>query len=326
LSRRVWVSTTAFQGSGGPTITDNIEKACRLLDRAALDKPDIVCLPETFAYLGVRRPRALDVAEPVPGPITEAAMERARRHNVNIICPLLERRGDTVFNSAAVIDREGTIVGIYEKLHPVTTSFDFTIFEDGVTPGKEPKVFDLDFGRIGVLICFDSQWPKEWARLAELGAEIVFWVSAYDGGFHLRAYAWDNHYYVVSAVKSQHAAIIDMTGAVLGETQPPQAVLGREINLERKAFHMDFNYSQVPAIKQKYGRDVTVQPHHKEGLMTVESNRPGLTIKQLMAEFDLEPIPDYVARHDRAEVLTRAGRAAEPQSPRRVKAQYVGDV
>ncbi len=326
MSRRVWISTTAFQHSGGPTIKDNIEKACRLLDRAALDKPDIVCLPETFGYLGVRHQKAVEVAEPVPGPITEAAMERARRHGMNVICPLLEKRGDAIFNSAVVIDRSGGIVGVYDKLHPVTTSFDFTEFEGGVTPGKEPKVFDLDFGRIGVLICFDSQWPKEWARLAEMGAEIVFWVSAYDGGFHLRAYAWDNHYYVVSAVKSQHACILDMTGEIIGETRPTQGLLTREVNLEKKAFHMDFNYSQVPAIKQKYGRAVTVRPYHKEGLMTVESNRPGLTVRELMAEFDLEPIPDYVARHDRAEVLTRAGRQAAPQPPRRVKAQYMGDV
>ena len=60
-----------------------------------------------------------------------------------------------------------------------------------------------------------------------------------------------------------------------------------------------------------------------EGGMTLESNRPGLTVQALMAEFDLERVPDYVARHDRAEVFTRAGRTPEPQPSRRVKAQYV---
>ena len=91
---------------------------------------------------------------------------------------------------------------------------------------KEPKVFDLDIGRIGVLICFDIQWPKEWATLGEMGAEIVFWPSAYDGGFPLQARAWDHHYYVVSAVKSTRARIIDITGEILMQAGPRATVVG----------------------------------------------------------------------------------------------------
>lgn len=326
MSRRIWASTIAFQHSGGPTIKDSIDRAAALIDRAALDRPDIIALPETFACSGVRYTRASDVAEPVPGPITEMAMERARKHGANIICPLLEKRGGRIYNSAVVIDRSGHVVGTYEKLHPVTSSFDFTEFEQGVTPGKEPKVFDLDFGRIGVLICFDIGWPQEWAKLARMGAEVVFWASAYDGGFHLRAHAWDNHYYVVSAVHSQHASIIGPMGEILAEGDPPLSVVGRELNLEKKVFHLDFNNSQVPAIRAKYGRDVTIRQYHKEGCMTVESNRKGLAVRDLMVEFDLELVPDYLARHARAEVFTRAGRRPEPQPPRRVPAQYVGDV
>jgi len=323
MPRKIWVSTTAFQGSGGPTVEDNITKAGRLIDQAAADRPDIVCLPETFACLGVPHERAAEVAEPVPGPITEMAIERAKRHSANIICPLLEERGDFVYNTAVVIDRKGRIVGQYDKLHPVTTSFDFTRFEDGVRSGKEPRVFDLDIGRIGILICFDIQWPGEWARLAAMGAEIAFWPSAYNGGFPLQARAWDHHYFVVSAVKSLHARIIDITGEILAQTGPRTAVVGREIDLEKKYFHTDFNASQIPAIKEKHGRDVSIQLYHDEGGMIVESNRPGLTVADLMAGFDLELVPDYVARHDRAEEATRAGKAPAPQPPRRVKAQYV---
>ncbi len=323
MLRKIWISTTALQGHGGPTIQDNIKKAGRLIDRAAQDRPDIICLPETFAYLGVPHTLAADVAEPVPGPITEMAMARAKRYGANIICPLLEKCGDVVYNSAVVIDRKGEIVGIYHKLHPVTTSFDFTQFEGGVTPGKEPKVFDLDSGRIGILICFDIQWPAAWAALGEMGAEIVFWPSAYDGGFPLQARAWDHHYYVVSAVKSTYARIIDITGEILMRTGGRAAVIGMQIDLGKKYFHTDFNASQIPAIKEKYGRDVTIRLCHEEGGMTVESNRPGLTVEDLMAEFDLELVPDYIARHDRAEVSTRAGGTPEPQPPRRVKAQYV---
>ena len=227
-----------------------------------------------------------------------------------------------IYNSAVVIDRKGQIVGIYHKLHPVTTSFDFTEFESGVTPGKEPKVFDLDIGRIGILICFDIQWPKEWAALGKMGAEIVFWPSAYDGGFPLQTRAWDHHYYVVSSVRTTYSRIIDITGEVLMKAGQRAAVIGMEIDLEKKFFHTDFNASQIPAIKEKYGRDVNIRVYHEEGGMTVESNRPDLTVKEIMEEFDLELVPDYIARHDKAEISTRAGQEPDPQTPRRVKSQW----
>ena len=302
MSRKIWVSTTAFRGRGGQTIQDNISKAGRLIDQAALDKPDIICLPETFPSYNVPRSSASEVAETMPGPTTEMVMMKAKKYGANIICPVLEKRGDVIYNSAAVTDRKGQIAGIYSKLHPVTTSFDFTQFEGGVTPGKEPKVFDLDIGRIGILICFDIQWPKEWMALGEMGAEIVFWPSAYDGGFPLQTSAWANHYHVVSSVRTSHSRIIDITGEILVQTGPRSAVVGMQIDLEKKHFHSDFNASQIPAIKEKYGRDVTIRFYHEEGGITVESNRPDLTVEDLMAEFGLELVPDYIARHDKAEI------------------------
>ena len=325
MSRIVCVATTAYHHWGGPTVQDNIDKAARMIDWAALDRPDIVCLPETFGCVGFSYETATDAAEPVPGPTTEMAMAKVQEHNTNVICPLVEARGDVVYNSAVVVNRQGKIAGVYEKVHPVTTTFDFTEFEFGVTPGDAPKVFDLDFGRIGIAICFDTQWPCDWAKLAELGAEIVFWPSAYDGGFALQAHAWNNHYYVASAVQSSHASIIDMTGEVLACTERPQAVLTADVNLERGFFHTDFNGTQIPAIKEKYGTDVSIRRYHREGGMTVASNRSGLTVAQLMEEFDLEPVPAYIARHDRAHPVVRAGAKPEPQPPRRTKSQWSGD-
>lgn len=320
--RKIWVSTTAFQRQGGPTVADNIAKAGRLIDQAAVDRPDIICLPETFGKEGVAVGQVGEVAETVPGPTTEMAMERARKYGTYIVCPLMERRGEVLYNSAVIIDRQGRIAGTYEKLHPVTTTKDFTAFEDGTTPGQEPKVFDLDFGRIGILICFDIQWPRDWARLAELGAEVVFWPSAYDGGFPLQARAWDHHYWVVSSVQTQKSRIIDITGEIRLEAGARTPVIGMEIDLEKRYFHTDFNGSQVAAMKAKYGRDVTVRLYHDEGGMTVECHREGLTVAALMEEYDLELVPDYVTRHDLAEVATRVGRRPDPQPARGVPAQW----
>ncbi|MEA3345852.1 MAG: hypothetical protein U9Q78_06375 [Chloroflexota bacterium] len=84
-----------------------------------------------------------------------------------------------------------------------------------MTPGSEAKVFETDFGRLGILICFpacadrDISWPEEWAELKRRGAEIIFcphligyrWPSAYNGGFPLQVYAFLHSYYVISATR-----------------------------------------------------------------------------------------------------------------------------
>lgn len=85
--------------------------------------------------------------------------------------------------------------------------------EGHVIPGDECPVFDTDFGRLGVQTCFDIGWRDGWKQLADQGAQLVVWSAAYDGGNLLNAYAALHMYYVVSTVRTDHARIIDLTGA-----------------------------------------------------------------------------------------------------------------
>ncbi|MCX8183478.1 MAG: carbon-nitrogen hydrolase family protein [Crenarchaeota archaeon] len=129
---------------------------------------------------------------------------KARAAKCYIICPILTKRRGKIWNSAILIGRNGEIIGIYDKVHPVTSSSDYTVFEGGVSPGKEALAFDLDFGRVGIQICFDIIFPESWRELAEKGVKIVFWPSAYNGGFPLQVYAYLHQYYVVSSVRSEN--------------------------------------------------------------------------------------------------------------------------
>jgi predicted amidohydrolase len=304
MPRKIWVTTTSLLGAGGPTVQDNLERARILLEQACATRPDIVCLPETVAYYGVEYTRAEEVAQPAPGPLTDMAAALARRHNTYIICPLLEQRGEEIFNAAVLLDRRGAIVGIYEKIHPVA-SREYTLLEKGVTPGIEPKVFDADFGRIGILICFDINWPQEWATLKEMGAEIVFWPSAYDGGLPLQARAIEHHYYIVSSVRKDHARIIDMTGKVLVETGLYNAFAEAQIDLEKKVFSTDYNLEKLAALRAKYGRAVEAQVCLDEDIFTLESHRADVTVADLAEEFGLTPWDEYIARSTAAQDAQR---------------------
>ena len=160
---------------------ENLARAIGLVAAAAGRGASLVCLPELFRtpYFCQREDAALfDLAEPVPGPTTLALSEAARRHEVVIVASLFERRAPGIaHNTAAVIDADGSLAGVYRKMH---------IPDD---PGYYEKFYftpgDLGFGavdtlvgRIGVLVCWD-QWFPEAARLTALaGAELLLYPTA----------------------------------------------------------------------------------------------------------------------------------------------------
>jgi predicted amidohydrolase len=306
------VATICQAGRFYGTVEENLKHVAKLMETAFSYEPDLVCLPEAFATASVRKPLE-ELAEPLDGPIVKAMAEMAREHGSYIICPLYTKRGGGIYNSAVVLDRSGDVVGVYDKLHPVTSSHDYTVFEEGVTPGSELKVFDLDFGRVGVQICFDIMFPETWRELAEKGAKMVVWCSAYNGGFALRAYAYLHRYYVVSSVRTDKSVVVDPLGNVVAETDALKNIAVAELSLDYAVAHYDFNYSVPDWIMRKYGRRVEVRSSRDDALFLVESRDPSLTVEQLQREFGFEPVEVYVRRHRLAYERLLRGERPPPQ-------------
>jgi predicted amidohydrolase len=303
---RARIATVCQNGQFFPTIEQNREHVLRLLDLALAQKPDLVCLPETFTTVSMYGPAA-DLVEPVPGPTTDIIARRAREHHCYVICPIKTRREGTSWNSAVIIGRQGEIVGIYDKAHPVTTSADYTVMEEGLTPGGESPVFDLDFGRVGIQICFDAGFSETWQALADKGARLIFWPSAYNGGFPLQVYAYLHHVYIVSSVERDSSRIIDPLGQILAATDPHVNVIARDINLDFCVCHYDFNYSIPDKIMATYGGRVTLRSDYDSGHFLIEPNDDALTIAQMQQEFGFESTFQYHQRHRDAYALLREG-------------------
>jgi len=313
MGTRVRIATVCQGGQFFSSVEENRRYVMRLLDLALRQNPDIVCLPEAFATVSVPAGSLDELAETVPGPTTDAVSETAREHNCYIICPVKTRRDSKLWNSAVIIERSGDILGIYNKVQPVTSSCDYTVFEDGITPGNEFPVFDLDSGCIGVQICFDIGFPEGWQRLSEKGAKIVFWPSAYNGGFPLQVYAYLHHYYVVSSVQSDKSRIIDPLGVILAETDRHTNVIYRDINLDFVVSHYDFNYSIPDEIMKAYSGRVKITSHIDDAHFLVEPIDDSLTTVQLQREFGFEPAFQYHQRHQEAYPLIRRGKRPVPQ-------------
>ena len=159
----------------------NLARAVAQVRAAAQGGAQLVCLPELFRsrYFAQREDATLfDLAEPVPGPSTEALGRAAREVGVVVIAPVFERRAPGLYhNSAAVIDADGRLVGIYRKMHIPDDPAYYEKFY--FTPGDLGfRAFDTRVGRIGALVCWD-QWYPEGARLTALqGAHILFYPTA----------------------------------------------------------------------------------------------------------------------------------------------------
>jgi beta-ureidopropionase len=308
MNTRARIATICQGKSFFPSVEANREHVLGLLDLALRQKPDLVCLPETFTKPSAAVESVEEFAEPVPGPTTNTISRRAKQHNCYVICPLVTQRDGKCWNSAVIMDRSGDILGIYDKVHPVTSTSDYTVFEKGVTPASEIPVFDLDFGRVGVQICFDIGFPENWQRLSQQGARMVFWPSAYNGGFPLQVYAYLHHYYVVSSVRTDKARIIDPCGTILGETDQQVNVIFRDINLDYVVCHYDFNYSIPDRIMEAYPGRVEIRPQWDAGHFLVEPLDGAVTTGQLQAQFGLESTDQYHQRHRDAHHLIRQGK------------------
>jgi len=310
---KVRIATVCQDLNSFPTIEQNRKYIMGILDLALRLKPDLVCLPESFTTSSVRCKSPDDFFESVPGPTTDAVAEKAKKHNCYVICPIKVKRDSKFWNSAVIIGRKGEIVGSYDKAHPVTSKSDYTVFEEEITPGGGFPVFDLDFGRVGIQICFDLGFPEGWSELARKGAKMVFWPSAYNGGFPLQAYAWLHHYYVVSSVSADKSKIIDPCGQILAETDQHVNVIYRDINLDCVVSHYDFDYSVPDRITKAYGSRVEVRSHLDEGHFLVEPVDDSLTTEQLRKEFGFEPAAQYFQRHREAYAEISRGKPPTPQ-------------
>jgi predicted amidohydrolase len=201
------------------TVAANCAKAADWLRRCvSATGAELVVLPETAStgfVTGTSAEELWDVVSEVPGPVTEPIQEAARELGVHVVWGTYERgpqRG-VVLNAAVLIGPDGDVLGVYRKTHP----FAGERCDRGgwVTAGDEVCVVETELGRIGMIICFDGDYPELSRITAVRGAEVIARPSALLRSADLweltnRARAYDNHVYVVGA----NATGIDPGGTI----------------------------------------------------------------------------------------------------------------
>jgi predicted amidohydrolase len=179
----------------------NIEKILRWMNTAAEDcNPDLIIFPETITTgfaTKLSKEELWDLVDTIPGKLTEPISKEAQRLKKHVVFPTYSRgknRGE-IYNSSILIGDNGDIIGVYNKTHIYPPE------RKWVLPGTSVEVFETPFAKIGMIICYDGDYPELSRLLAMKGAEIIVRPSALLRSFELWkltncARAFDNHVYL----------------------------------------------------------------------------------------------------------------------------------
>ncbi|MFH1965903.1 MAG: carbon-nitrogen hydrolase family protein [Acidobacteriota bacterium] len=253
------------------------------------DKPDLIVLPEFCdlsgagnEYLRVRKNQVLDYFASV-----------AKYNRCYLAFGMRREESEGVWrNSCVILDRSGVIAGIYDKNFPTIGEM-----ENGIKAGKEAPVFQCDFGSVAVAICFDLNFDELREEYVNKNPDLILFPSMYHGGLVQSNWAYTCRSHFIGALhKGTPSEIRNPLGEVIATNTNYFDFTVARINLDCKLVHLDYNWSKLTALKEKYGASVTITDPGKLASVLIASEDENITIDQMIREFDIEILDNYLNR------------------------------
>ncbi len=265
---------------------------------------DLAVLTET-AVTGEAGKDALACAVPLSGRLQEAFSRAARAHRCYIVAPtyLLEEDAKRCSNAAILFDRNGTVAGIYRKVHLVVGP-DGESMESGSTLGRDVPVFQCDFGRLGIQICYDMEFDHGWHELGRQDCELVAWPTQSPQTATPAWRARADRYYIVSSTWRHNASVFEPTGRIAAQIRPPQTVLAHQIDLSYAILPWSAKLANGAALRERFGDRVGFRYYEEEDRGIFWSNDPAMTIHEMVRPAGLEE------QHEQLERVAQAYRKA----------------
>lgn len=259
---------------------------------------------------------------PLAGPIQDAFAHEARKCHCYVIATtyLLEDPATKRCSNAAILfDRTGRVAGIYRKVQLVVNERTGSM-EHGATPGADVPVFQCDFGKLGMQICYDMDFDYGWRELARKGAELVAWPSQSPQTSQPAFRAKQNRYYIVSSTWHNNASVFEPTGKIVSQVKwdvpdnivkqgninpPDNNVLAQELDLSYAIVGYSRALKRGEALKQAYGDKAGYRYYGDEECGMFWSNDPHMTIGQMLRGLGLDEA--YKEYQQAAEFYHKAG-------------------
>ena len=289
------VSLPTLPRNNADRLNKTLENMGRHIDEAAALGSDLAAFPEIANQLGAADPWQF---EPLDGPTIAAMSKKAKESSIYVVCPMGTLENDKRYNSSVLIGRDGKIVGVYHKNFPTHGELDI-----GIMPGTETPVFETDFGRVGLTICFDLNYWEVGSGLCANKAELVLWSSMWQGARMLSKWAIEFGFYM-GAIWRGGSTFVDVAGReVVGikrdisDSSGSAPLVTAALDMDRRLLHHDGNIKRLKPLYEKYGSTAAYAewlPH--ECLVVFGSQMPNISTDQLIKEFGLETMRDYLAR------------------------------
>jgi predicted amidohydrolase len=297
LPPRKVIVGTAMQAFWGeyPGLGKRLAQLSGMIDRMAAESEkrysrglDVAVLPE-FAVTGEASADIVASSVAFDGPVRNTFVQSARQHRCYIVVPmyLLDDKDKRLSSNAAIlIDRQGEVVGIYRKVHLAVADGTDSL-ESGATPGKEVPVFECDFGKLGIQICFDIRYDYGWDELARKGAELVVWPTQSPETSLPAFRAMHSHYYVVSSTWRNNASFFEPTGKISAQIRAPEQILVQQLDLSYAILPWSSKLKNGAALREKYGDKVGFHYYEDDDDGIFWSNDPRVTVGQMVRSLGL---------------------------------------
>jgi predicted amidohydrolase len=241
----------------GGSPAGNVQQFVDAIQKTVPEKTDVILLPEGITVAGTGKGDA-DVAEPIPGPTTQRLSELARQRNTYIVAGIYEKEGPAAYNTAVLIGRKGEIVGKYRKVYLPREEV-----EAGLTPGNDYPVFQTDFGKVGIMICWDSEYADPARALALKGAEVIL-MPIWDGTETLiKARAIENRVFLVTSSYGDASLVLDPKGEVQAAATKQGTAAVATVDLNRR-----YEWLYLGNMRERFMKELRVD---------VPVKRPGFT-------------------------------------------------
>ena len=247
-------------------------------------------------------------AVPFDEKIKNAIGAMARRHNTYVVISfnLLEEGGAGIVSNVAVLfDRQGEVAGIYRKVFPVADLNQRTL-EGGKKPGNDFPIFEADFGRVGLMICYDMGFEDGFESYAAEGVDLVLWPTMSPQTIVPRLNARRFGLYIVSSTPRSNASVFDPLGEIVAQTRVEGSVTC-EIDLDYRIVMWQAALRNGEALREKYGDKVGFRYSESEDYGIFWSNDPELPIGKMLEETGIltDQAHQDRTRKVRAELLAR---------------------
>lgn len=259
------------------------------------DHPDLIVVPEACdrpggfsdeklrEYYEVRKDQVLDFFATT-----------AKENNCYIVYSAYRQMADgTRRNSSVLIDRKGKVAGIYNKNHPTIGEI-----EGGTLCGSEAPIIECDFGRVAMAICFDLNFDELRDKYVKGRPDLIIFSSMYHGGLMQSYWAYSCRCHFVGAIagRATPSEIRDPLGRVVASNTNYFDYVVARVNLDCALVHLDYNWERLRKLKAKYGPKVKISDPGCLGSVLVASEHETISVDEMIKEFELELLDDYLAR------------------------------